>query len=127
LHFNSQAAVFRAERQGNAPASELSGRGKHRKPVRRRRRPVCDRLRRQDTACGNSARQGDYIDTAKEKLNGVTLESLVVAERVARAVIKSAKKGVLNLADFPLLMHVNEILTEKKAVNIPWEKFTYIK
>lgn len=71
--------------------------------------------------------RGDDIDTAKEKLSGVTLESLVVTERVARAVIKNAEKGVLDISDFPLLMHINEILTEKRPVNIPWEKFTYIK
>jgi glycerol-3-phosphate dehydrogenase (NAD(P)+) len=68
--------------------------------------------------------RGDDIDTAKEKLSGVTLESLVVIERVARAIIKNAEKGALNIFDFPLLMHINEILTEKKQVNIPWEKFT---
>lgn len=71
--------------------------------------------------------RGDDIDTAKEKLCGVTLESLVVTERVARAAIKNAEKGALNTADFPLLMHIHEILTEKKQVNIPWEAFTFVK
>ena len=69
--------------------------------------------------------RGLNIDEAKAELNGVTLESLVVAERVARAVKVCAGKGVLNIADFPLLMHVDEILTEKKAVDIPWENFTF--
>ena len=69
--------------------------------------------------------RGLTIDEAKEELKGVTLESLVVAERVARAVRKSAEKGVLSLADFPLLTHIDEILTEKKPVNIPWEAFTF--
>ena len=69
--------------------------------------------------------RGLNIDEAKAELNGVTLESLVVAERVARAVKVCAGKGVLNIADFPLLMHVDEILTEKKAVDIPWESFTF--
>ena len=69
--------------------------------------------------------RGLNIDEAKAELNGVTLESLVVAERVARAVKKSAEKGILDLADFPLLCHIDEIITEKKAVNMPWEAFTY--
>ena len=70
--------------------------------------------------------EGLNIDQAKEKLNGVTLESLVVAERVARAIKKNIEKGTLKKEDFPLLLHIDEILTEKKEVNIPWEKFTYI-
>ena len=70
--------------------------------------------------------EGLSIDEAKEKLNGVTLESLVVAERVARAVKKNVAKGVLKAEDFPVLLHIDEILAEKKQVNIPWEAFTYI-
>ena len=69
--------------------------------------------------------RGMNIDEAKAELNGVTLESLVVAERVARAIIKSAEKGIVDTKDFPLLMHINEILIDKKAANIPWESFTY--
>ncbi len=68
--------------------------------------------------------RGLNIDEAKAELEGVTLESLVVAERVARAVRKAAEKGKLSLSDFPLLLHIDEILTEKTAVSIPWEKFT---
>ena len=69
--------------------------------------------------------RGLNIDKAKAELNGITLESLVVAERVARAVKISAAKGALDLENFPLLMHIDEILTEKKEVNIPWEAFTF--
>ena len=65
------------------------------------------------------------IDSAKEELKGVTLESLVVAERVARAVKINIGKGILNKEDFPLLLHIDGILTEKKQADIPWEKFTY--
>ena len=69
--------------------------------------------------------RGLDIDSAKAELNGVTLESLVVAERVASAIKTAAKLGKLNLEDFPLLLHVDEIITEKKPVQIPWEKFTF--
>ncbi|MBE6712479.1 MAG: glycerol-3-phosphate dehydrogenase [Ruminococcaceae bacterium] len=69
--------------------------------------------------------RGLDIDSAKAELNGVTLESLVVAERVANAIKTAAKLGKLNLEDFPLLLHVDEIITEKKPVRIPWEKFTF--
>ena len=67
--------------------------------------------------------RGLTFDEAMEKLKGVTLESIVVAKRVARAVKKQAEKGVLNTKDFPLLMHVDEIISQGKPVNIPWESF----
>jgi len=69
--------------------------------------------------------RGLDIDQAKAELNGVTLESLVVAERVARAIKVAAKNGVLDAKDFPLLMHVDEIICGKKEVNLPWEEFTF--
>ena len=68
--------------------------------------------------------RGLDIDEAKEALNGVTLESLVVAERVARAIKVAAANGVLDAKEFPLLMHVDEIICQKKQVDIPWEDFT---
>lgn len=70
--------------------------------------------------------KGLNIDEAKAELNGVTLESLVVAERVARAVKLNIKKGILNKDDFPLLLHIDEIICDKKEVNIPWEQFTFV-
>ena len=69
--------------------------------------------------------RGLNIDEAKAELNGVTLESLVVAERVARAVRKADELGNLSKADFPLLCHVDDIITKHAEVNIPWEDFTF--
>jgi len=69
--------------------------------------------------------RGLNIDEAKAELAGVTLESLVVAERVARAIKAAAANGKLDKKNFPLLLHIDEILTEKKPVNIPWDSFTY--
>ena len=69
--------------------------------------------------------RGLNIDEAKSELKGVTLESLVVAERVAKAVKVRAEKGLVNTEDFPLLMHIDEIITQKREVNIPWEAFTF--
>ena len=68
---------------------------------------------------------GMNIDEAKTELKGVTLESLVVAVRVARAVKTLCAAGRLEAKEFPLLMHIDEILTEKKPVDIPWESFTF--
>ena len=71
--------------------------------------------------------RGLTIQQAREELNGVTLESLVVAERVAKAIRIKAQRGLVDLAEFPLLMHIDEIITQGKEVNIPWEKFTFEK
>ena len=71
--------------------------------------------------------RGMNIDEARAELHGVTLESLVVAERVARAIKRASERGALQIHDFPLLLHVDEILTEQKTVNIPWEDFTFEK
>lgn len=68
--------------------------------------------------------KGYNIDESLEILSGVTLESLVVASRVAKALKVKASKGEVDLKDFPLLMHVDEIISDKKPVNIPWEAFT---
>ena len=69
--------------------------------------------------------RGLNIDEAKAELNGVTLESLVVAERVARAIKLNIEKGTVEKEDFPLLLHIDEIIKDKKSVNIPWEDFTF--
>ena len=125
LHFNSQAAVFGQgvkemykllEYQGAATLDNITvGAGDLYVTV------YGGRTRLVGILLG----RGMNIDEAKAELNGVTLESLVVAERVARTVKKAADKGLLNLKDFPLLLHVDEIITEKKDVNMPWEAFTF--
>ena len=57
------------------------------------------------------------------RLKGVTLESLVVATRVAHAVKNWAKQGKLDLKDFPLLMCVDGIINEGKPAVLPWDSF----
>ncbi len=71
--------------------------------------------------------RGLTIDEAKAELNGVTLESLVVAERVARAVRIKAARGEVSLEEFPLLMHIDDIMQKGKDAEIPWKEFTFVK
>lgn len=71
--------------------------------------------------------RGLTIDEALEQLKGVTLESLVVAGRVAKAVRKNAELGKLTLSEFPLLMHISDVLDGKKSAELPWEKFCFEK
>lgn len=125
LHFNSQAAVFGQSVREMQKLLTMQGAG------------TLDNLcvgagDLYVTVYGGRTRQigillgrGLDIDAAKAELAGVTLESLVVAVRVAEALKVKASRGEVNLEEFPLLMHVDSILTEKKPVNIPWEKFTF--
>ncbi|MBQ4641219.1 MAG: glycerol-3-phosphate dehydrogenase [Oscillospiraceae bacterium] len=69
--------------------------------------------------------RGMGIDEAREELNGVTLESLVVAGRVAKVIRQRIATGELHAADFPLLLHIDEIITDRLPVCIPWEQFTF--
>ena len=125
LHFNSQAAVFYQSLREMAKLLEFQGAG------------TLDNLAvgigdLYVTVYGGRTRligillgRGLDIDAAREELSGVTLESLVVAERVARAVRISAEQGRLDLADFPLLLHIDEILIQKVPVAIPWAAFRF--
>ena len=125
LHFNSQAAVFYQSLREMAKLLQFQGAG------------TLDNLAvgigdLYVTVYGGRTRligillgRGLRIDEAKAELNGVTLESLVVAERVARAVRKSAQLGKLDLTDFPLLLHIDEILTQGREVQIPWDSFRF--
>lgn len=67
--------------------------------------------------------KGYTIEEAQEQLKGQTLEAVVIATRTARAVKALANAGKVNINDFPLLMHVNELLNEGKELNIPWQAF----
>ncbi len=71
--------------------------------------------------------RGMDVDGVRRELNGVTLESLVVAVRVARAMRVRAERGEIALEELPLLMHVDEILSRGAPVDIPWERFTYVQ
>ena len=76
---------------------------------------------------------GKVIQTAVFKAAGVKLplvtESKMIPGKPAIYVGNTkaaAKAGKANLEDFPLLMHVDEIICGKKPVNIPWESFTFV-
>ena len=67
--------------------------------------------------------EGKTFAEAKEMLSGITLESVAIATRVAEAVRQLEAKGVLNGEEFPLLMHVDDLISHGAALDIPWEKF----
>jgi glycerol-3-phosphate dehydrogenase (NAD(P)+) len=72
---------------------------------------------------GKMLGQGISFREARRILAGVTLESVEIVTRVTRALPKLAARGLVDLADFPLLLHLDEILNHDKPVAIPWERF----
>ncbi|MBR3221216.1 MAG: glycerol-3-phosphate dehydrogenase [Kiritimatiellae bacterium] len=125
LHFNSQAAVFGQAVKEMKKLLDLQGAGTLENLCVGAGDLYVTVYGGRTRLVGILLGRGMSIDEAKAELKGVTLESLVVAVRVARAVKVLCSAGKLDAADFPLLMHTDEILTEKKPVSIPWEKFTF--
>ena len=125
LHFNSQAAVFGQSVREMYKLLKLQGAGELDNLVLGAGDLYVTVYGGRTRLVGILLGRGLDIDQAKAELQGVTLESLVVAGRVAKAVKAQAEKGLVDLKEFPLLLHIDEIITEKKAVNIPWEKFTF--
>lgn len=125
LHFNSQAAVFGQAVKEMARLLGLQGAG------------TLDNLcvgagDLYVTVYGGRTRlvgillgRGLTIDQAKAELKGVTLESLVVAERVGRAVKTRIADGELDAADFPLLLHIDKLLSGKGEATLPWGAFRF--
>ncbi len=125
LHYNSQAAVFYQSVREMAKLLEFQGAG----TLENLAVGVGDLY---VTVYGGRTRlvgvllgRGLTAEQAKAELNGVTLESLVVAERVARAVRVAAQQGRLALSDFPLLLHIDDILTKGAPADIPWDAFRF--
>jgi len=125
LHFNSQAAVFGQSVKEMAKLLDFQGAGTLENLTVGAGDLYVTVYGGRTRLVGILLGRGLTIDEAKAELNGVTLESLVVAERVSRAVKKSAELGILDIADFPLLMHIDQILTKRAPVNIPWNKFRF--
>ncbi len=67
--------------------------------------------------------RGMKFEEAKAALNGVTLESLVIATRAAAAIRRKIELGELQAKDFPLLLHCDDIINHGAEVNIPWQQF----
>ena len=123
LHFNSQAAVFGQAAKEMSRLLDLQGAG------------TLDNLcvgvgDLYVTVYGGRTRmigtllgRGMNIDEALAELKGVTLESVVIATRSARAIRKKVEQGMLDARDFPLLDHMYQVIVEKQPVDVPWAKF----
>ena len=103
-HYNSQAALFGQSVKEMTKLLELIG---------------C-----KPENIGTLLGRGLSFEEAMAELQGVTLESIVISTRTARAVRKLAERGIVSLEDFPLLMHVDAIINQGAEVNIPWNDFS---
>jgi len=81
------------------------------------------RTRRLGTLLG----RGLSFAEAMERLSGVTLESVVIAERTIRAVEARAQAGDADKGDFPLLFHIGKLLSGATDVPIPWDAFEVVE
>jgi glycerol-3-phosphate dehydrogenase (NAD(P)+) len=72
---------------------------------------------------GKMLGKGMPFSEAREVLAGVTLESVVITTRAARALPKLEARGLAKSSDFPLLFHLDRILNHGETVNIPWDAF----
>lgn len=69
--------------------------------------------------------RGMNFADAKAALNGVTLESLVIITRLAAAVRRKIELGEMDAADYPLLLHCDDVINRDVPVNVPWDKFEF--
>lgn len=124
LHFNSQAGAFYQATREMMALLKMQGAGEESLAIGLGDLYVTvygGRTRKIGILLG----EGKSYEEAMRILDGVTLESLVVARRVARAVFRKNCLGALDLADFPLLVHVNDVLEHGKDASLPWDSFTF--
>ena len=127
LHFNSQAAVFGQAVREMSKLLQLQGAGDLNNLVVGLGDLYVTIYGGRTRLIGILLGRGMGIREALAQLQGVTLESLVVAGRVAKALRIRAARGEVDLEEFPLLVHMDDIITNGAEVAIPWEKFTYEK
>ena len=67
--------------------------------------------------------EGKPYPEAREILAGITLESVAITTRVAEAIRQQEKKGLASTEDFPLLMLIDDLISNNGKADIPWNKF----
>lgn len=66
--------------------------------------------------------KGYRYSEAREELKGITLESVVIITRVANALRILARAEKVDLRDFALLLHLDDIINNNAPAAIPWEE-----
>jgi len=68
--------------------------------------------------------EGVQFEEAMKTMEGLTLEAVVMATRTATAVRTMIEKKRASERDFPLLLHIDDVINNQAPVNIPWDAFT---
>ena len=125
-HVNSKAALFQQSVKEMDDLLELVG-GSHRMIMFAAGDLDVTVAGGRSRSVGQYLGEGLSMGEINEKLAGQTLEAVVIATRTAKAVKALAKAGKVDIAQFPLLMHVDKLLNEGEKVNIPWKEFETIE
>jgi len=78
---------------------------------------------------GRNARLGKMLgqnftyEAALKNLAGETLEGVEIMTRVVKALPKLEERGLIKQGDFPLLMHLYQVIYQGSIVDVPWNKF----
>ena len=124
LHYNSQAGAFYQAVKEMRYLLEMQGASRD-----------CENIGIGDlyvTVYGGRTRkigillgEGKTYEEALEILAGVTLESLVVARRVYKAMERKQELGKADLSLYPMLCHAAAVLDKGKDAHLPWDDFTF--
>lgn len=125
-HVNSKAALFQQSVKEMDDLLELVG-GSHRMIMFAAGDLDVTVAGGRSRSVGQYLGEGLSMEEINEKLAGQTLEAVVIATRTAKAVKALAKADKVDIAQFPLLMHVDKLLNEGEKVNIPWKEFETIE
>jgi len=122
IHYNSQAALFGQSIREMRKLLALYGYGEGNLDFAAGDLYVTvfgGRTRKIGTLLG----LGHNLEAALNELSGITLESVVIAERISKAILTCIGKGNAPKQDFPLLLHIYDIITKDAPVDIPWKAF----
>jgi glycerol-3-phosphate dehydrogenase (NAD(P)+) len=122
LHYNSQAALFAQSVREMRKILALFGYGKDNIEYGTGDLYVTvfgGRSRKIGTLLG----MGRSFDSAMQELSGETLESVAIATRIGDAIRTLIDNRKAGKNDFPLLLHIYDIINKDVKVNIPWKDF----
>jgi glycerol-3-phosphate dehydrogenase (NAD(P)+) len=67
--------------------------------------------------------QGYSYEESLKKLDNVTLEGVHILNVIGTSLPKLADRGIVDLLDFPLIMHLFAVINQNAEINIPWDRF----
>lgn len=78
---------------------------------------------------GRNVRVGRLVGTglrfseARERMGGITLEGAAAIEVIGGALPGLTERGIIGESDFPLMLHLHEVVTRDQPLQMPWHTF----